>query len=318
MMANSDLTRIINSDEIQSKVRPAQKNKRDHPRQKKNPLTNLGQLIRINPYAIATRRSELQAQLRRQAGKATAKDAARRKAHSAQQKENWARISAHGKADEEESTTSTTEAAAPKGKVILKDYTELEARYVTFDEDNCVGKKAPSLKSLEFVTEETVTGDKPYVLLFWAQYHKPGFTKFPLYSELAKKFAGKVDFVAVSMDPSPSAAKKYLDDPAKKYNSVYPLSFPVAHDTGKKLQDAYGPLLMGPVNIPHAFLVDKSGTIVWRQDHSQVGATAPTHIEQVERQIENLVNGTPFESNGPHPYPESEEEDESSEEESDE
>jgi thiol-disulfide isomerase/thioredoxin len=315
MMTNSDLTRIINSDEVQSKVRPARANSRDHPRLKRNPLTNLGQLVRINPYALATRRSELQAQERRKAGREAARDGARRKAHAAAQRENKARLLARGKVDEEEVSGAEDDApAAPKGKVIVRDYTETEARYVTFEEDNALGKKAPSLSSLEFVTDEKVTGDKPYVVLFWAQYHKPGFTKMPLYSELAKKFAGKVDFVAVSMDPTPEGAQKYLEDPKKKYGAVYPITFPVAHDTGKKLQDAYGPILMGPVNIPHAFLVDKSGTIVWRQDHSQVGATAPTHIEQVERQIQNLVDGTPLESNGPHPYPEESSEEESEEE----
>jgi large subunit ribosomal protein L4e len=318
MMTNSDITRIINSDEIQSKVRPARLNRRDHPRQKKNPLTNLGQLVRINPYALASRRSELQAQERRAAGRAAARDNSRRKAHAATQKENWARISAVGKDVEEAAGSGDAAAAAPKGKVILREYTETEARYVTFDGDNAVGKKAPSLSSLDFVTDETIDGKKPYVLLFWAQYHKPGFNKLPLYSELAKKFAGKVDFVAVSMDPSSASAKKFLDDPAKKYSSKFPLTFPVAHDVDKKLQDAYGPILLGPVNIPHAFLVDASGTIVWRQDHSQVGATAPTHIEQVERQIENLLSGTPLESNGPHPYPEESSEESESEEESDE
>jgi large subunit ribosomal protein L4e len=321
MMANSDLTRLINSDEVQSKVRPAQRNVRTHTRQKKNPLTNLGQLVRINPYALATRRSELQAQERRAAGKTAAKDNARRKAHAAQQKENWARLSAEGKVDESDnedgSGADSEESGSAKGVVIdHSDISERDAAYITFEGDNALGKKAPSLGSLNYVQGDAVKGDKPYVVLFWAQYHKPGFNKFPLYSDLAKKFAGKVDFVAVSMDPSDAAAKKFLDDPAGKYSKVFPLTFPVAHDVGKKLQQAYEPLLRGPVNIPHAFVVSKSGVVVWRQDHSQVGATAPTHIEQVTRQLEHLVNGTPMESNGENPWYEESDEEESDEEES--
>lgn len=61
LMANGDLTRLINSDEIQSVVRPAQLPTR-HSRQKKNPLKNLGALVKLNPYAIAARRQELKHQ----------------------------------------------------------------------------------------------------------------------------------------------------------------------------------------------------------------------------------------------------------------
>merc|ERR1711907_766019 len=53
IMANSDLPRIINSDEVQSKVRPAKKSDTatSTKRIKKNPLKNLGTMIKLNPYA---------------------------------------------------------------------------------------------------------------------------------------------------------------------------------------------------------------------------------------------------------------------------
>eukprot|EP00640_Fibrocapsa_japonica_P001487 CAMPEP_0113933548 /NCGR_PEP_ID=MMETSP1339-20121228/600_1 /TAXON_ID=94617 /ORGANISM="Fibrocapsa japonica" /LENGTH=394 /DNA_ID=CAMNT_0000934855 /DNA_START=81 /DNA_END=1265 /DNA_ORIENTATION=+ /assembly_acc=CAM_ASM_000762 len=70
VMANADLSRLINSDEIQSVVRPAEaKSKRTVPR-KKNPLKNLGVMARINPYAVAARRSEYRAQEARKTAKA--------------------------------------------------------------------------------------------------------------------------------------------------------------------------------------------------------------------------------------------------------
>ena len=56
-MANSDLSRIINSDEIQSQLR-AQKKQALHGIRKKNPLKNLGAMIKLNPYAAAARRAE--------------------------------------------------------------------------------------------------------------------------------------------------------------------------------------------------------------------------------------------------------------------
>jgi len=57
MLTNADLARIINSDEIQSVVRPKQRDVR-HGR-KRNPLKNLGFMIKLNPYAKTIRRREL-------------------------------------------------------------------------------------------------------------------------------------------------------------------------------------------------------------------------------------------------------------------
>jgi hypothetical protein len=108
-MLNSDLTRIINSDEIQSKVRPAIKGVRRYTL-KRNPLKNLGAMVKLNPYALAARRSELLAQERRTANKAKALEAARAKksvplskeeqkaaararTHEPQQRLNYLRIS---------------------------------------------------------------------------------------------------------------------------------------------------------------------------------------------------------------------------------
>merc|ERR1712100_692085 len=53
IMTNSDLPSIINSDEVQSKVAPAKKSDTavQTKRIKKNPLKNLGTMIKLNPYA---------------------------------------------------------------------------------------------------------------------------------------------------------------------------------------------------------------------------------------------------------------------------
>jgi large subunit ribosomal protein L4e len=58
MMANADLARIINSDEIQSKVRAA-KEGFAKPSRKRNPLRNLGTMLKLNPYIAEVRRAEL-------------------------------------------------------------------------------------------------------------------------------------------------------------------------------------------------------------------------------------------------------------------
>merc|ERR1711941_179475 len=57
-MSNSDLTSIINSDEIQSALRPKRPVGEFRAR-KKNPLRNFGFMVKLNPYAIPARRAEL-------------------------------------------------------------------------------------------------------------------------------------------------------------------------------------------------------------------------------------------------------------------
>ena len=54
IMANSDIARIINSDEIQSVIRPAKQRDIWIPR-KKNPLRNKEEMYKLNPYARVTK-----------------------------------------------------------------------------------------------------------------------------------------------------------------------------------------------------------------------------------------------------------------------
>ncbi|MCQ2818883.1 MAG: 50S ribosomal protein L4 [archaeon] len=51
MLTNANIARIINSDDVQSIVKPAQKNLVLHDKQKKNPLTNKTKMNFLNPYA---------------------------------------------------------------------------------------------------------------------------------------------------------------------------------------------------------------------------------------------------------------------------
>ncbi|XP_048320967.2 large ribosomal subunit protein uL4 [Ziziphus jujuba] len=63
-MVNADLARIINSDEVQSVVRPTKKDVKRAPL-KKNPLKNLNCLLKLNPYAKTARRMALLAEAER-------------------------------------------------------------------------------------------------------------------------------------------------------------------------------------------------------------------------------------------------------------
>jgi large subunit ribosomal protein L4e len=57
-MTNSDLARLINSDEIQSVVRAPKVSNNRRPL-KKNPINNLGAMLKLNPYAKVARRAEI-------------------------------------------------------------------------------------------------------------------------------------------------------------------------------------------------------------------------------------------------------------------
>merc|ERR1719486_75923 len=59
IMSNTDLVRVINSSEIQSSARTAKKGAKFH-RIKKNPLKNLGVMIKLNPYAKMVKRAQAQ------------------------------------------------------------------------------------------------------------------------------------------------------------------------------------------------------------------------------------------------------------------
>ena len=80
MMACADLARIINSDQVQSKLRQVRTNLRAHEKTKKNPLKNKTQMQKLNPFAATARELEKKAQKARQDARAKALSQKRSKA----------------------------------------------------------------------------------------------------------------------------------------------------------------------------------------------------------------------------------------------
>jgi len=116
IMNNSDLTRLINSDEIQSTLRPTN-TKIVRARHKKNPLKNLGVKVRLNPYALSLRRAELLHQKRVAEGRKTKVAHARQS--NAVKAANFRRINADdfpqtSEKTEEAEETTPKKADAPK------------------------------------------------------------------------------------------------------------------------------------------------------------------------------------------------------------
>lgn len=65
LISNADVARIINSDEVQSALRDKIPQERIHIR-RKNPLKNLGFMVKLNPHAKTLRRRELLAKEKRE------------------------------------------------------------------------------------------------------------------------------------------------------------------------------------------------------------------------------------------------------------
>lgn len=93
IMTNSDITRIINSDEVQSKCRAAIKNSSRAVR-KRNPLKNRGAMDQLNPYAAHVRKLAKLAAKRRSANRE--KDANRRRRAHRSSRAAFARINDDG------------------------------------------------------------------------------------------------------------------------------------------------------------------------------------------------------------------------------
>jgi len=77
LMSNVDLARIINSDEVQSVLRDKIPQQKVHVH-RKNPLKNLGFLVKLNPYAQTQRRRVLLDQEKKSKAKQTTADAKRK------------------------------------------------------------------------------------------------------------------------------------------------------------------------------------------------------------------------------------------------
>jgi thiol-disulfide isomerase/thioredoxin len=167
-----------------------------------------------------------------------------------------------------------------------------DEKFKSWDNDNCMGKKAPSLASLDYcdIDYPKPSDGKPYVLLFWAQYHKPGYEFVKRYSLLADTYRDQIGFVAVFIDPEKANGQKFIDDPAKKYSSKFPLKMATGHDAGQKLKKTFADdLLLSVLSVPHSFLVGGDGTILWHQDHSELGATVPQWMHLFESQLAQFL-----------------------------
>ena len=127
-----------------------------------------------------------------------------------------------------------------------------------------LGDKAPALAIKEWVKGKPVDvtsadGKNIYVVEFWATWCLPCHVTIPHLTEMQSKFKSKnVTFIGVSTDDEKSVAKvkPFVEEMGDK------MSYTVAIDKDGATSEAY----MGAnyvATIPHAFIVDQRGRIVW-------------------------------------------------------
>ena len=142
-----------------------------------------------------------------------------------------------------------------------------------------LGDPAAPLKIAEWVKGGPVDlaaskGRKIVVVEFWATWCGPCLTSIPHLTELQKKFKDRdVVFVGVT-DEKPSVVKPFVAKQAEKME--YAVAIDDNGQTTKGYMEAYG------INgIPHAFVVDKEGRVVW-QGHP---------MAELEQTLDQLVAG---------------------------
>jgi thiol-disulfide isomerase/thioredoxin len=113
------------------------------------------------------------------------------------------------------------------------------------------------------VSLEKGRGKNTYVVEFWATWCPPCRASIPHLTELAKKFKNKdVVFAGIS-DEDTSTVASFVEKQGDK------MDYNVGVDDNRKTAEAY--MKAFQINgIPHAFVVDKKGRVVW-QGHPMAG-----------------------------------------------
>lgn len=124
-----------------------------------------------------------------------------------------------------------------------------------------LGQPAPALEIATWVKGKPVDlaagkGKTIYVVEFWATWCPPCRATVPHLSELQQQYAGK-DVVLVGIsDETADKVKPFVEKMGDK------MAYTVALDPARKSHKDYLEAF-GVRGIPHAFVVDKSGAIVW-------------------------------------------------------
>lgn len=112
-----------------------------------------------------------------------------------------------------------------------------------------VGKPLPKLGSLEFFAEEANLAGKPAIVEFWATWCPPCRDSIPHLNEIYETYGSKgLQVLGITDEPKQTI---------RAFVKKIPIDYPVA-TAPEELATKFG-----VEGIPHAFLVNKEGVIVW-------------------------------------------------------
>lgn len=152
-----------------------------------------------------------------------------------------------------------------------------------------VGDKAPSLGTMEWIKGQPVDfgkdlGKKLYLVEFWATWCPPCKVSIPLLTDLQKKYKDELTIVSVT-SPDPRNSQAVVKQFVKQQGDA--MGYTVAFDQTGTTSQKYL-LASGAPGIPHAYLVDHKGTIVWQGSPLQ---ESPVH-PPLESIVESVIAGT--------------------------
>lgn len=124
-----------------------------------------------------------------------------------------------------------------------------------------VGDPAPELALSKVIKGDEIKGTfkdsgKITVVEFWATWCGPCRQSIPHLTELQKKYADKNVRIVGITDEAEAQVKSFVDDKGDE------MAYTVALDSGKKTWESYAEPF-GITGIPHAFVVDAGGTLLW-------------------------------------------------------
>ncbi len=142
-------------------------------------------------------------------------------------------------------------------------------------EEDITGRKAPNFKLVnldgKYVELNSITGNGPILLSFWATWCKPCLEEMVEYNKIYEQFKDKgFLLLAVSTDTEKSVAK------VKPYIKSKDYKFPVVLDTNSEVSRKYYAQQM-----PYTVIIDKNGNIVY----SHLG-----YMKGDEQKVEKIIS----------------------------
>lgn len=147
-----------------------------------------------------------------------------------------------------------------------------------------VGSSPPSFSIAAWWDNRAMPNAEPgkvYVVNFWMSKSGPSLASLPLLMQLQQKYGDQgAVFTAISVDPKPTDAAKYME--ALGHN--LPVYFGI--DNNGQTWNAWG-AAAGATGVPATFLVGKDGKIAWMGLPGQLETALQKALESEDQQPGN-------------------------------